>query len=332
MTWEELQELQRNTPEPGPLSLSSSKRGSVEPHGSTPSSQPTPRLRPRPPSSTAIDVTEKKMIEAREELSKLALRFRDRFPRSPLGLKSPDTRMSGDKNKTHPFDESIHPFDETTHPFDETTHPFDETTQSFDNPQTQTQEVYPFDQSPRPTRQEPHPFDESTQKLPDSIPDSQSQRRGLEVEGSNTPTKYPPLPPTPGSSKRRKDAFLTASLLESGKSRISPIDRRRSGLLTSPRSPQDLATNELATAEGSLRRSKVSKSTATSRHALRSPRSPEDTPILSPWRTRAGGVSPDEGRPKSMATQELRKLLENSPRTRRTTTNPEAHSQTQGEA
>ena len=268
------------------------------------------------------------MIEAREELSKLALRFRDRFPRSPLGLKPPSAGMTGDK--THPFDESTHPFDETTHPFDETTRPFDDS-------QNQTQEPHPFDESSRAPSQELHPFDESTQQPPDSILDSQSPHRGLEVGAPDVPMRDSPLPPTPGTSKRQADALLTASLLESRKPRIAPIDRLRPGSLSSPnnppRSPQDLTPKELAAPDSSSRRLKVSTPTTTSRSALRTPRSPvEDAPILSPRRSRAGGVSPEQGRPRSMATQELRELLENSPRTRRTTTNLEAHPPTNGEA
>ena len=219
MDWEELRELQHNTPEPGPSPLATSKLGSVEPRHSYPSSQPTPQLRPRQALPTAIDVAEKKMIEAREELSKFALRFRDRFPRSPLVSKSPDAKMSDDINTTHPFDDYTHPFDGAEHPFDETTHPFDETLRPLDDPHTQTQDVHPFNQYSRPTSQEPHPFNQSTQQLPDST-----------------------------------------------------------------------------------------------------------------WETRVGAVSTDEGQPESMATQELRKLSGNNPRTRHATANAEVHPQTHGGA
>ncbi|KAF9784524.1 hypothetical protein BJ322DRAFT_1021260 [Thelephora terrestris] len=177
--WEGVREPQRDTPEPGPSTPSTSKRRSVEPHGSSLLSlgneQPIPRLRPEPPPSSTIDATEKKMIEAREELSKLALRFRDRFPRSPLGPKSPGTRINGEGS--HPFDESTHPFDETTHPFDETMHPFDETTRFLDDSQTQTQETHPFDEDFHTQSQETHPFDESTQGPPDSMLDGMFDRR-----------------------------------------------------------------------------------------------------------------------------------------------------------
>ena len=177
-TGEELRELQRNTPGPGPSSPSTSGRGSVESRGSSPS-QPTPRLRPRSPSSTTISATEKKMIEAREELSTLALRFRHQLPRSSLGSEPSNTRMDDGKrannDKTDTFDDSIYLLDETTYPFDENTHPFDES-------QTQAQE--PYEDSNAPT-QGPHPFDEITQQPPDSTLDDRTQHRGLEVGASD---------------------------------------------------------------------------------------------------------------------------------------------------
>lgn len=330
VTWE-LRELQHSTPEPGPSTPSTSKRGSVEPRGS--SLRFTPRSRPGPPFSNAVDPAEKKMIEAREELSKLALRFRDQNPRSPLGSKSPDTRVNGE---THPLDETTHPFDETTHPFDETTHPFDETVHSFDDFQTQTQEVHPFDEDSLAPSREVHPFDESTQEPQDSTSGGPNQRRGLEVGELNVPMRISPAPPTPRSSKRTTEAILSESLLESRDSRsrsqpplVSPINRLRPGLLTSPRSPQNLTADEVATANGSSRRLKFPTPT-TSRSALRSPLSPtDDASLLSLRRVRSGAVSPEDGRPKSTAAQELRELLENSPRARRTTgnveTQPQAH-------
>ena len=71
--------VRRDTPEPGPSSPPASKRGSVEPRGSSPSSLsnnlPTTRPGPRPPPSNTIDA-ERRMIEAREELSKVVLGFR----------------------------------------------------------------------------------------------------------------------------------------------------------------------------------------------------------------------------------------------------------------
>ena len=321
MALAELRDLRRDSPEPVPPSPSASKQGSIEPPASSTPSQPTPRLQSRPSPSTRIDATEKKMIEAREELSRLTVKFREHLPRSSLGSKSPEKRAIEDK--THPFDESTHPFDETTHPFDETTHPFDDSL-------TQALEVHPFDRDSRAPSQVPHPFDETTQQPPDSILDGQSQHQGLEVRASNTPMRCSSVSHTPGSSKRRAEAFLTTSLLESRKSKASPVDHRRPVLLSPPnnrpRSPQDLATNESATIDNSSRRLKVPTPIITSRSALRSPRSPaEGGSILSPHRDRAAGVSPDESRPRSMATLELRELLENSPRTRR-------HPQTHGEA
>ena len=316
----------------------------MEPNRSSPSNQPTPQLRPRPPPSATIDDAEKKMIEAREELSKLALKFQDRPPRSPLGPKSPDTIMNDDKTHpldepTHPFDETTHPFDETTHPFDETTHPFDETTHPFDDSQTQTQEVHPFDEGSRSPNQELHPFDESTQQPQDSIPSGQNQYGGLgfEVGASDIPMRDSPMPPAPGSSKRRTDAFLTPGPLGSRKSRISLPDLLRPGSLSSPnnppRFPQDLVTNGLVTPNNPPRRLKVATPVTASQSTLRSPRSPPvDAPILSPRRARAGGVTPNESRPRSTAAQELRELLENSPRTRRSIANGEFDPQTHGEA
>jgi hypothetical protein len=171
MSWEELQELRRNTPEPGPPSPSTSKRGSVGPRGS---SLYTPRQPPLPQLPNAIDDTERKMIEARKELAEVALRFRVRPPRSPLDPTSLGIQMNGDDET---FDETTHPFNETTHPFDETTHPFDE-------PQTQIQDAHPFDEDPRIPSPETHPFDEDTQQPPDIIVGGQGQRRGLGVEAS----------------------------------------------------------------------------------------------------------------------------------------------------
>ena len=279
--------------EQGPSTPSTSKRGSVEPRSSPFSSpgndQPTTRRRPEPP-STSVDVTELKMIKAREELSELALRFRDRFPRSTLGPKSPGTRTNNEEK--HPFNESTHPFDETTHPFDETTHPFDETTNLLDDSQTQNQEVHPFDDDSHMPSQETHPFDESPQQ-----------------PHSRTLSQPPP---------------------------ISPINRLRPGMLSSPHklplSSQNLATNESVTINGTSIRPKVPTPT-TSRSALRTPLSPtEDGPILSPLGVRSGALSPKEGRPKATATQELRELLENSPRGRRAMGHLEVQPQTHGEA
>jgi hypothetical protein len=252
MTWEQLQEFRRNTPQPGPSSSSTSKPGSVEPRGSSPfslnSGPPTPRSRPRLAPSHTIDTTERKMIEAREELSKVALGFRTRLPRSPLGYKSPRTRMNDDE--THPFDETTHPFDETTHPFDETMHPFDET-------QAQSQEVHPFDEDSYVPSQGTHPFDEDTQQPPDSTIDSQSQRWRPKVGEPDTQMGGSPAPSTVGGSKRRTEAYHTASPLETRNRRhsrnpshpppVSPIDRLRPGALGSPnhppRSPRNPATN-----------------------------------------------------------------------------------------
>jgi hypothetical protein len=151
-----------------------------------------------------------------------------------------------------------------------------------------------------------------------------------------------PVPPTPGSFKRRTEVPLTVTLPESKNSRtvshpppISPINRLRPGLLSSPnkphRSPQNLATNEPATVNASSRRLKAPTPTP-SRSVLRSPLSPaEDGPILSPRRARSGALSPEDGRPRSMATQELRELLENSPRGRRAMANVDVQPQTYGE-
>lgn len=355
MSLEELRELRRNTPEPGPSSPSGSKRGSVEPRGPSPLSQsngpPTPQPCPRPQPSDTADATERRMIEAREELSKVVLGFRARLPRSPLGPKFPDTRMNDDEThpfdeSTHPFDETTHPFDETTHPFDEITHPFDETTHPFDDSQAQSQEVHPFDEDSHTPSDEIHPFDEDTQP-PDSLAGGQSQRWGSEVGSSDIRMAISPVPTTPRSSKRRTEAFLSTSLLESGNGRhsrspshpppISPIGRLRPGLLCSPirpsRSPQNPAMRELTTTNGPLGRLKVPTPITTSRNPLRSPLSPiEDDLGLSPRKARSGGVSPEDGRPKSTVTQELRELLENSPRTRRASANVEAPPQTRGEA
>ena len=321
MSWEELQGLQRNTPEPGPSSSSTSKRGSVEPCGSSPLSPSngplSPRSRPERVPSNTIDATQRKMIEAREELSRVALRFRSRLPRSPLGSNFHDTIM--DNDETHPFDETTHPFDETTHPFDETTQPLDETSHPFDDSQTQIQEIHPFDEDSCVPSQETHPFDEDTQQ-PDNIVDS--QRRRPEAGTSNIQTGISPAPPTPGSSKRRTEAFLTTSLLESRNGRhsrspshpppVSPIDRLRPGVLSSP--------------------SHLPRSPQISRNPPQSPRpSTKDVPILSPQRVRSGCVSPEDGRPKSTVTRELRELLENSPRRRRTPANVEVQSQAHGE-
>lgn len=337
MTWEELQGLQRNTPEPVPSSPSISKHGSVEPRGSSPSSLHsglTPRPHPRPAPSNAIDDTERKMIEAREELSKVGLGFRIQFPRSPLGSKSPNAGM--DDDETHPFDESTHPFDETTHPFDGATHPFDDS-------QAQSQETHPFDEDSCVPSQEIHPFDEATQQPPDSLADSQSQPPLPEGGASDTRIAVNPVPSALGGSERRAEAFLTASLLEISNGKhsrslslpqpTSPIDRFRSGALSSPNRPprflRDPATHGPATANSTLKRNKGVTPITTSRSSLRSPRSStEDFPILSPQRARSGGVSPDDGRPKPMATQELRKLIENSPRRQRAPANDELQPQT----
>lgn len=348
MTWEELQELHRNTPESGPSSPSTSKRGSMEPRGSSSSSLHsglTPRPRPTP---APIDDTERKMIEAREELSKVALGFRTQFPRSPLGSKSSNVGM--DDDETHPFDESTHPFDETTHPFDEatqlldeTTHPFDGAVHPFDDSQTQSQEVHPFDGDSCVPSQEIHPFDEATQQPPDSLVDTQSQRPLPEGEASDTRIAVSLVPSAFGGSERRAEAFLTASLLEASNGKhsrslsqpqtTSPIDRLRISTFSSPnhppRFPQDPATHGPATANSTLQRHKGATPITTSRNSLRFPRSStEDIPILSPQRARSGGVSPDDGRPKSMATQELRKLIENSPRRQRAQANSELQPQT----
>jgi hypothetical protein len=341
MSWEELQELRRNTPEPGPPSPSTSKRGSVGPRGSSPY---TPRQRPLPQLPNTIDDTERKMIEARKELAEVALRFRVRPPRSPLDSTSLGIQMNGNDET---FDETTHPFDETTHPFDETTHPFDETTHPFDEPQTQIQDAHPFDEDTRIPSPETHPFDEDTQQPPDIIVGGQGQRRGLGVEASGIRMGISPVPSTPGSSKRRTEAFLTTSLLESRNGRhsrspshpppMSPINHLRPGLLgspnRSPRSPKSPATHEPAAAISPLRRLKVPTPITTLRNPLRSPRSPmEDRSSLSPQKSRAGAISPEDSRPRSMITQGLRELLENSPRTRRVSVNVELHSQTHGEA
>ena len=358
MTWEELQELRRNTPEPGPSSPSTSKRGSVEPRGSSPLSPHTSRSRPRPPPSNTIDATERKMIEAREELSKVALRFRTRLPHSSLGSKSPDTGMNDDEThplneSTHPFDETSHPFneptrpfDETTHPFDETTHPFDETTHPFDDSQVRSQGVHPFNEDSCIPSQETHPFDEDTQLPPDSTAGGQSHLLP-EVGPSDVQIGASPVPSTPGSSKRRTDAYLITSVLESRNGRhsrtpshpppVSPSYRLRPGVLCSPnrppRSPQNTAAHRPATPDGPLRGLKILVPIATSRTPPQSPRLPaEGVPILSPQRPRARGASPEDGRPKSTVTQELRELLENSPRTRRTPANVEVQPDTHGEA
>ena len=325
MASEEPQELRRNTPEPGPSSSSTSQRGSIEPHGSSPLGL---RYSPVTP--------QRKMIEAREELSKVALRFRTRLPRSPFGSKSPETGMNDDK--THPFDESTHPFDETTHPVDETIRPFDES-------QVQSQEVQPIDEDSYIPSQRTHPFDEDTQQPPDSIVDDQSQHRRLGVGESDIQMDVSTVPPAAGGSRSRTEAFLTSSLLETRNGRHSrspshpppgsPIDRLRPGVLGSPnrpsRSPQNPATNGPTAASSPSKRQKVPTPITTSRNSLRSPRSStEDIPVLSPQRARAGGVSPEDGRPKSTVTQELRELIENSPRTRRALTNVAVQLQTRG--
>lgn len=333
MTWEELQELQRATPEPCPSSPSVSKSGSVEPRGSSSSSLHsglTPRQRSRPVPSNAIDDTERKMIEAREELSKVGLGFRTSLPRPPLGSKSPNAGM--DDDETRPFDESTHPFDETTRLFDETTRPFDEAGHLFDDSQTQSQEAHPFDEDSCVPSQETHPFDEATQQPPDSLADSQGQPPLPEGGASGTQIAVSPVPSALGGSERRVEAFLTTSLLDTGNGKhsrslshpqhTSPIDRFRPATLSSPshppRLPRDPATHGSATANSTLKRHKGVTPITTSRNSLRSPRSStEDVPILSPQRARSGGVSPDDGRPKPMATQELRKLIENSPRRQR---------------
>jgi hypothetical protein len=194
MSWEELQELRRNTPEPGPPSPSTSKRGSVGPRGSSPY---TPRQPPLPQLPNTIDDTERKMIEARKELAEVALRFQVRPPRSPLDSTSLGVQMNGDDEI---FDETTHPFDETTHPFDETTHPFDE-------PQTQIQDAHPFGEDPRIPSPETHLFDEDTRQPPDIIVGGQGQHRGLGVEASGIRMGISPVPSTPGSSKRRTEPF-----------------------------------------------------------------------------------------------------------------------------
>jgi len=263
------------------------------------------------------------MIEAREELSSVTLRFRARLPRPTHSPKSPDTGGG----KTHPFDESTHPFDETTHPFDEPTRPFDDS-------QAQGQEPHPFDEdSPS---QETHPFDEETQQPLDRIVDS--QRPGVGPSGIRMGIS--PIPPAPGSPKPRTEAFLSTSLLESRRGRhsrspshpppISPIDRLRPGLLRSPdhppRSPRSPATYEPAATNNPLRRLEVPMPVGTPRNPLRSPRSPlEDSSSLSPQKARTRGVSPDDGRPKPTVAQELRELLESSPRTRPASANVEVH-------
>jgi len=334
MNWEELQELQPTTPEPGPSSPSTSKRGSSP--SSLNNGLPTPRSRPGP--LDAIDPTERKMIEAREELSKVALRFRTRLPRPPPDPKSPDTRMG----ETRPFDEPTHPFDETTHPFDETTHPFDEATHPFDDSQAQSQEPHPFDEDSHMPSQEPHPFDEETQQPPDNTIDD----RRSEVGPSGIRMGISPVPPTPGGPNRRTEAFLSASLLESRHGRhsrspshpppISPIDRLRPGLLRSPnrpsRSPRSPTIYEPTTTIGPLRRFEVPTPMTTSRNPLRSPRS-SDRPSLSPQKARTRATSPGDGQPKPTAiTQELRELLESSPRTRRASANVQVQPKTHGEA
>ena len=346
MTWDELQELQRNTPEPGPSSSSTSKRGSIGPRGSSPlgfgDGPLTPRSRPRPASSNTMDPTERKMIEAREELSKVALGFRTRLLRSPLGSKSPGTGMNDDE--THLLDGSTHPFDDITHPFDTTAHSLDETTRPFDESQVQSQELHPFDDDSYVPSQGTHPFDDDTQQPPDSIVDVQSQRLRLEVGESDIQIGASPAPSTTEGSKRRTEAFLTASILETRNGRhsrspshlppVPPIDRLRLGTLGSPdrpsRSPQNSPTK--VAASSLLRRQKVPTPITTLRNSLRSPRSStEDIPILSPQRARAGGVSPEDGRQKPTVTQKLRELIENSPRTRRAPANVAIQPQTHGE-
>ena len=330
MNWEELQELRPNTPEPGPSSPSTSKRGSVEPRGSSPldpnNDPPTPQPRPGPQPLNTIDAAERKMIEAREELSKVALRFRTRLPRSPVGSKSPNTRTNGNGDEMHPFDESTHPFDETTHSFDETTHPFDDSHQS--------QELHPFEEDSHIPSQEAHPFDEETQPL-DGIIGSQRSELGP----SGIRMGISPVPPTPGGFKRRTETFLPTSLLENRNGRhsrnpsdpppLSPLGRLRPGLSGSPnyspRSPRSPTT------DSPLRRLGVPTPT-TSMNPLRSPRpSTEDGPSLSPQKARTRVISPGDGRPKPKTTQELRELLESSPRARRASANAEVQPNTHGE-
>ena len=340
MDWEELQELRPNTPEPGPSSPSTSKRGSVEPRGSSPlgpnNDLPRPGLQP----SNVIDA-ERKMIEAREELSSVTLRFRARLPRPTLDSKSPNTMTNGPSGDTHPFDESTHPFDETTHPFDEITHPFDQTAGPFDDSQAQARGPHPFDEDSHIPSQETHPFDEETQQPPDSMVDSETPGIGP----SDIRTGIPPVPPASGGVKPRTETFLSTSLLESRYGRrsrspsqpppVSPIDRLRPGLLRSPnhppRSPLSPTTYEPTATNSPLRRLEVPTPMGTPRHPLRSPRSSmEDRQSPSLQKSRTKGASPDDGRPKSTAAQQLREVLESSPRTRRASANVEVQPKTHG--
>ena len=222
--------------EPGPSTPSTSKRGFMEPRSSPFSSlsndQPTSQLRPEPPSTT-VDVTELNMIKAREELSKLVVRFRDRFPRSSLGPNSPDTRANNEEK--HPFDESTHPFDKTTHPFDETTHPFDETTNLLDDSQTQTQEVHPFDDDSHMPSQETHPFDESPQQ-----PHSKSLSHTPPISPINRlrPGMLPPphrLPPSSQNPATNESATTNGT---SRRLRVPTPTKSRSALRT-PLSPTE---------------------------------------------------------------------------------------------
>ena len=334
MNWEELQELPPNTPEPGPSSPSTSKRGSVEPRGSSPLGLNNDLPRPGPQPSNAID-TERKMIEAREALSSVTLRFRARLPRPTLSSKSPDM-TNGGGGETHPFDES-------THPFDETTHPFDETASQFDDSQAQGQEPHPFDEDSRIPSQETHPFDEETQRPLDSIVDSQTPGVGR----SSIRMGISPVPPAPGGSKPRMGAFLSTSLLESRYGRnsrspsnpppVSPIDRLRPGLLHSPNHPscssRSPATYEPAATNNPLRRLEVPTPIGTPRSPLRSPRSSmEDRASPSPQKARTKGASHEDGRPNPTVTQQLREVLESSPRTRRASADVEIQPKTHGEA
>ena len=350
MNWEELRELRRNTPEPGPSSPPMSKRGSVGPRGSSPLSLndniPTPRPGPRRQPSIAADATERRMIEAREELSRVVLGFRARLPRSPISSKFPDDETHPFDESTHPSDETTHPFDETTHPFDETTHPFGETVHPFDDSQAQSQEAHPFDEDSCVPSQETHPFDEDTQQPLDATIDSQTQRQGSGVGASDIGTGVSPVPSTPGGSRRRTEAFLSASLLKSRNGRhsrspshpppMSPIDRLRPALSRSPnhspRSPRNPVTHEPTTIDDLLRRLKVPTPITASRNSLRSPRlSMEGESSPYPQKARSGGASPEDCRQKSTAAQGLRELLENSPRMRRALANVEVQPQTHGE-
>jgi hypothetical protein len=154
-----------------------------------------------------------------------------------------------------------------------------------------------------------------------------------------------PVPSTPGSSRRRTEAFLTASLLESGNGRhsrspshpppMSPINHLRPGLLGSPnrlpRSPNNPATHKPAAAISPPRRPKVLTPITTLRNPPRSPAHRRPIKLVpsesQSWSHFTRGQS-TEICDHPRATGAVRE----QPRTLRVSVNPELHSQTHGEA